>query len=91
MPKGSSPSSEDLAGPAVHLDYHQQQLALDFYARSGPVRVAGDLPVMVGPCPFEVEPFPWTAPARRDSLLLASVRLFRLAHQGRQTTPGDAG
>lgn len=87
MPEGSCFHSEDSAGPTLDRVGTPQQLALDFYTRCGPIRCEGELQVELGPCPFEVEPFPWSVPPRRTSLLLASVRLFRLAHPVRSSSP----
>lgn len=83
MPEGSRYHGEDSAGPTLGLFGIQQELALDFYAKAGPVRVEGTPERDLRPCPTECEPFPWVPPDFRSSLHLASVRLFRLGREAR--------
>jgi hypothetical protein len=77
MPEGKRLSAEDSAGPTV-VPLHRRRVE--------PWRITlvddGALPRQLGPCPNEVEPFPWDGSAehrawRAERILLGSVRIFR--------------
>lgn len=84
MPEDSRYDGEDSAGPTLGLFGIQQELALDFYTKAGPVWVVGTPEKDLRPCVTETEPFPWVPKDFASSLHLASVRLFRLGRQERE-------
>lgn len=79
MPEGSRYHGEDSAGPTLGLFGIQQELALDWYTRHGPVMVEGTPQRDLRPCPTEVEPFPPVQQDDGERLHWASVRLWRSA------------